>query len=114
MSEQFQHHDSIPAASAEQDVAAVIKKIQQQLASLEKKIDILINQSLGKPSGERHFSKPFRSFGRPHRSFDGGHGNTSGGKSFDGERHFEKRHGGENRGFDPTKKPFYHKRKERG
>ena len=114
MNEQFQHHDSLPAAPAEQDVAAVIKKIQQQLVSLEKKIDILINQSSGRPSGERHFSKSFRSFDRPHRSFDGGHGNTSGGKSFDGERHFEKRHGGENRGFDPTKKPFYHKRRERG
>ena len=114
MSEQFQRNDSIPAAPAEQDVVAVIKKIQQQLVSLEKKIDILINQSSGRPSGERHFSKPFRSFDRPHRSFDGGHGNTSGGRSFDGERHFEKRHGGENRGFDPTKKPFYHKRRERG
>jgi len=114
MSEQFQHHDPILPASAEQNVAAVIKKIQQQLASLEKKIDILINQSSSRPSGERHFSKPFQSFGRPHRSFDGGHGNTSGGKSFDRERHFEKRHGSENRGFDPTKKPFYHKRKERG
>jgi hypothetical protein len=91
MSEQFQHHDSISPASAEQDVAAVIKKIQQQLASLEKKIDILINQSSSRPSGERHFSKPFRPFGRPNRSFDGEH-----------------------RGFDPTKKPFYHKRKERG
>ena len=44
MIEQFQRNDSIPAAPAEQDVVAVIKKIQQQLVSLERKIDALIGR----------------------------------------------------------------------
>ena len=139
MSEQPQHNDSLPPASAEQDVVVLIKKMQQQLVFLEKKIDILISQSQERPfSKEQHFSRPFRSFGRPHRpsgekSFDRerpfekrhgeedrgfgykkkSYGHTRG-SDFSQERHFEKRHDGEKRGFDPKKKPFFHKRKDRG
>jgi len=104
MNEQPQHNDSLPPAPAEQDVVALIKKMQQQLVFLEKKIDILISQSSGRPLGEKRFSKPFRSFGRYHRS-DRGYDNTSGEKSFERGSHFEKRHGEENRGFDHKEKP---------
>ena len=114
MSEQFKHSDSLPPAPAEQDMLALIIKMQQQLVFLEKKIDILIRQSQTRPSGEKHFSKPYRSFGPPHRSYDRGRDNASGERSFDRVRHFEKRSGGESRGFDQKKKPFYHKRKESG
>lgn len=104
MSEQFKHNDF--SASPEQDVAALIRKMQQQLSLLEKKIDILINQSSDRPFREKHFSKPFRSFGHPHRRFNREYDNPSGEKSFDHGRHFEKRHGEENRGFDHKKKAY--------
>ncbi|MBU1913201.1 MAG: hypothetical protein KKB22_06705 [Candidatus Omnitrophica bacterium] len=39
--------------------------MQEQLVSLEKKIDTLISQSSKKPAEEKHFSKPFQRFDRP-------------------------------------------------
>jgi hypothetical protein len=56
---------SVPP-QADSDVVSLIKKMQQQLNFLEKKIDILIGQSPERSFGEREkrFSKPFRpSFG---------------------------------------------------
>ncbi len=133
MSEQFKdkahpNSDSLPPASDEQDVAVLIKQLQKQLIFLEKKIDTLISQSQARPSGEKHFSKPFRPFGNPHRSYDRGRDNAYGERGFgykkktydnpresdSGQgRNFEKRPGGESRGFDQKKKPFYHKRTNR-
>ena len=49
----------------EQDIAALINKMQEQLVSLEKKIDTLISRPSERPSGEKHFSKPFQRFDRP-------------------------------------------------
>lgn len=127
MTEQSKNNDLLPSASAEQDVVALIKKMQQQLAFLEKKIDLLISQSQARPfSREKNFSRPFRSFDRE-RHFEKRHGEGDRGfgykkKSYDHsrgsdvgpERHFEKRHGDESRGFDQKKKPFFHKRRDRG
>ncbi|MEK6732580.1 MAG: CxxC-x17-CxxC domain-containing protein [Candidatus Omnitrophota bacterium] len=50
----------------EQDMAALINKMQEQLVSLEKKIDILISRPSEKPSEEKPFSKPFQRFDRSH------------------------------------------------
>ena len=61
---------SIPQQD-EQDMAALINKMQEQLVSLEKKIDTLISRPSEKPSGEKHFSKPFQRFDRP-RQYDKG------------------------------------------
>ena len=85
----------------------LIRKMQQQLVILEKKIDILISQPLGRPFSAKHFSKPFRSFGRPDRHSNRAQVNDSGEKSFDRGCHFAKRHDGEKRGFDQKKKPFF-------
>lgn len=104
--EQPEQHDLLPPASEGQDVAALIKKMQQQLVFLERKIDLLISQSETRPSGDKHFSKPSRPFGRPHRSFDREHGDASGEKRFDRGRHFGKQSGEENRGFDRKKKGY--------
>jgi hypothetical protein len=82
--------------------------MQEQLASLEKKIDILINQSQARPFGEKHFSKPFRSFGHPQRRFAKEHDNFSGEKRSYPGHHFEKRDGRENREFDRKKKAYGH------
>ncbi len=88
------------------DVVDLIKKMQQQLVFLEKKIDILIDQSSRRPFSEKHFSKPSRSFGRPYRPFDRKHSDVTGEKRFDRGRHFEKRHSEENRRFDHKKKVY--------
>jgi len=106
MSEQSEHNNSLTPASAEQDVVVLIKKMQQQLVLLDKKIDILINQSQTRPFREKHFSKPFRSFGHPHRSSEKKQDNTYGEKRFDRGRHFEKYHNEENQGFGHKKKTY--------
>ena len=123
MSEQSRYDEALPPAPAEQDMPALIRKMQQQLVFLEKKIDILINQSQARPFSENKFSKPFRSSGRPHGHFDRTHVKASGEKSFDRNsqksdfdqrRHYKKRYDGEKRGFDQKKKPFSYSRKDRG
>jgi len=116
MSEQFKHDDSLSLAPDEQNVVALIKKMQQQLVFLEKKMDILIGQS----------SRPSRSFGRPHRPFDRAPGDASGEKRFDHkkkaygdsresnfgqDRNFARRNDGQKGGFDYKNKPFPYKRK---
>ncbi|MFA6217770.1 MAG: hypothetical protein WDL87_09005 [Candidatus Omnitrophota bacterium] len=106
MSEHFEHKDSLPVEPDDQDAVALIRKMQQQLAALEKKIDILLEQSSRRPSGERPFSKPFRSFSRPHRPFDRAHGDASGEKRFDRGRHFGKRPSEESPRFDHKRKTF--------
>ena len=103
MTEQLKSDNSSAPQQAEPDVLVLIKKMHQQLASLEKKIDILISQPQEKPFREKHFSKSFRSFDRPYRP---GHshdkrdqGEDSRGRSFRSGPHFEKRPRDENRGF---------------
>ena len=116
--------DDIPIAQqGEPDVLTLVKKIQQQLIFLEKKIDTLINSqsqpSQRPPFRERNFSKPpfskpFRSFGRSeHR------GNSQRddrppreGNFSEGRPQFDRSQGGESRGFSgPKKKPFFRRRK---
>ena len=106
MSEQSQFNEASPPAPAEQDILALIRKMQQQLVFLEKKIDILINQSQARTESKKHFSKPFRSFGQPYRHSNRAHVNTSGEQSFDRGRHFEKRHSESTRGFHHKKKTY--------
>ncbi len=129
MSEESQRNDPLPQASPEQDLVALIKKMQQQLIFLEKKIDILISQFQERPFEKRHFSKPFRP---AEKSFDHGRRfekrpgeenrgfgykkksyNNPRGSDFGQEQRFEKRHGDENRGFGQKKRPFFHKRRDK-
>lgn len=122
MADPLESDNSSTPQQSEPDVLVLIKKMQQQLVFLEKKIDILINQSQARPSYERPFSRE-RSFDRGRR-FEKRPGEESQGfgykkKSYDNpresdsgrEHHFEKRHSGENRGFGQKKKPFYLGRK---
>ena len=71
-SEEKEDLSSLPQADT--DLVSLIKKMQQQLNFLEKKIDILIGQSPERPFRDREnrFSKPFRP------AF--GHGGNSHGK----------------------------------
>jgi len=65
MNEPFEEGDDLPVSSqGDQDIVSLIKKMQQQLNFLEKKIDLLIGQSPERPFRGKSFSKPFRpSFG---------------------------------------------------
>ena len=66
----------------EQDMAALINKMQEQLVSLEKKIDTLISQPSKKPAEEKHFSKPFQRFDRPRHHDRGDRDNSFRERSF--------------------------------
>ncbi|MCX5687729.1 MAG: hypothetical protein NTV71_03700 [Candidatus Omnitrophica bacterium] len=91
----------------------MIKKIQQQLIFLEKKIDTLINQSSGKRFEAKRFSKPLQPFERSSYYGKEKQGNTSRERSFTQSRPFDKQQGDEHRGFSQRKKPFFSHRKER-
>ena len=117
MSEQLERDDSLSPGPNDQDVAALINKMQKQLVFLEKKIDILISQSQERPSRERNFSKPFRSFDRSYRP---GHyhdkrdqGEDSRERGFHSGRNFEKRQPDENRGFAGPKREYSADRENR-
>jgi len=56
----------------ELDLAVLIGRMQQQIISLEKKIDTLINQPQARPSGGNDFPKPFRRFDKRERFSRGG------------------------------------------
>ncbi|MBU0634014.1 MAG: hypothetical protein KKB82_07170 [Candidatus Omnitrophica bacterium] len=71
MKKRFKRNSSSAPPQAEQDVVALINKIQQQLVFLEKKIDTLISQSSERPFREKHFSKPFQRFDRSHQYGEG-------------------------------------------
>ena len=74
--------DSPVPQQDEQDMAAVINKMQEQLVSLEKKIDALLLKSQERPSPEKHFSKPFQRFDRPHHHGKGDRDNNFRERSF--------------------------------
>lgn len=108
--------------SEDMDVLSLVKKIQQHLVFLEKKLDTLIGQSSQRPQHSdrpfkgKPFSKPFRpTFGAPRHGGKPGHGNRSGGERdfSQGRPSFGKRPDGAHRGgFGQNKKPFFPRRKE--
>jgi hypothetical protein len=100
------YEDEEEDAQFAMDIIGMLKKIQQQLGYLEKKIDTLVNQSQGRPPRERHFSKPFRP-GQPREQ-----GSEQGQREWRPRRdrgHDNRRHD-DNRGFAPKKKSYYGKR----
>ena len=82
----FKRKSSSAPAPAEPDMAREMDRIQQQLVSLEKKVNILISQSSSRPSERpfkgRDFSKPFRSFDRSRGRGRGRQESTPGARSF--------------------------------
>ena len=137
MTEQFKSDNPSAPQQSETDVVVLIKKMQQQLAFLEKKIDLLVSQSQEKPFREKSFSRPSRPFDRPYRpgghypdkrdhgegsrerSFRPGHysdkrdqGEGSRERSFRPTHHFEKRQGEEQRSFDGPRKEYSGSREE--
>lgn len=63
MAKLFRRKRALVPAPADVDIAGLMDKIQQQLDSLERKLDTLLSQSSGRPQGG---SFRDRSFGRSH------------------------------------------------
>jgi len=135
MSEHSEENEglSVPP-QADSDVVSLIRKMQQQLNFLEKKIDLLIGQSPERSfrDREKRFSKPFRpSFGggahHGKRDFHRGprkegfsHDRPREGgfshdrpreRSFGQEQPFDRKPGAGSRGFGHGDKPFFRHRK---
>lgn len=62
MKKYFKDKSSSIPPQVEPNIAVLINKIQQQLISLEQKIDVLINQSSKRPFEGKHFPKPSQYF----------------------------------------------------
>ena len=118
MDEQSKFDAALPQEAPEQDLAFLIRKLQQQVLFLEKKIDTLIKQSESRPFEKKAHQRSYRSFGHSQDRFERAHADASQDKNFgrssQGHAHqFGKRQGSEKSGFDQKKKPFYFKRKDR-
>ncbi len=126
MNEHAADGDQEASSGSQKDVVFLLKKLQEQLTFLERKVDILISQSKEKPSfnKERTFSKP------PFRSSSSSYGSSryagrsdsrperSGPpreRSYEsGNRSSEKPYGNKDRGsFAGKKKPFFANKRER-
>ena len=70
MKKQLKEKDPFVPQEAEQDVAGLLIKLQQQLSFLEKKIDILIGQSQENTIKTEYHPKPFQRFDRPSHQRD--------------------------------------------
>ena len=110
----------------ESQIIDMLKKIQQQLSFLEKKVDSLVGQSQSRPPRDRNFSKPFskpfrpggqrphfqKSSDRDHRSGDRDRRPEQGQRSDDRRpdqgRPYENPNPRRNRGFSPRKKEGYY------
>lgn len=119
MGKHFRRDSSSVPPQAETDLVGLIKKVQQQLTFLEKKIDTLIGQSQERPFKGKHFPKPFpkpfRPFGHAHHHDRGEWDNSPRERERDSSRgrHFEKHERREDQEFGPRKKPFFHRKKGR-
>lgn len=58
------------------DMLELIMRMQQQLASLEKKVDTLLSRSEQGPSATKPFTKPFRRFEPSHNRAEAGYGHN--------------------------------------
>jgi hypothetical protein len=126
MTEETDNDGAAEAPQNESDVLTLLKRMQQQLTFLEKKIDSLVNQSQVKSSQERPYQerssqerpsyrersypKPAWSSGRPQRSGhyrgnrDQGEGSSE--RGYSSGRSYEKRERDDSRGSDGPKKEY--------
>jgi len=123
MNEEPSINPSTVADEPDTDVVSLLKRMQQQLLSLERKMDLLISQSKERPSGgkpspdrpfrKRPFSKPFRSFDHSQRHGKGEQGQSTRDRDSTQGHFYEHRPGEKSRSTGPKKKPFAFKRKDR-
>jgi len=72
----FKRKSMLVAPKDEPGVADSINKIQQQLSAMEKKLDILINQSSKRPFEKSYSQKPFQRFDHSNRHERGRQGHA--------------------------------------
>ncbi|MBL7196998.1 MAG: hypothetical protein ISS47_02750 [Candidatus Omnitrophica bacterium] len=114
MNEDFKKEDSAVPLQQEQQVLALVKRLQQQIISLEKKVDILLSRSAQRTNEANDFSKPFRSFGHSQRQGKARRRDHSGERDFSAGR-LDRQRGEENRGgLEQREKPFYRFDKRQG
>jgi hypothetical protein len=114
MNQDNEYDDSPAPLQEEPDLVVMIKRLQQQMTFLEKKIDMLIERSSERQFRERDHSKPFRSYGHSSRHSDGNRDRGPREGNFEPRRHFDRpRRVGESRGFGHRKSPFSHRRRDR-
>jgi hypothetical protein len=125
------------ADPSETDLVSLVKRMQQQLNYLEKKIDVLISQSQPKPFRERTerpfregterpfregaerpfrkrtFSKPARSFDRPRPHSREEHESSSREREPAPRRFYERFNPAKKRSASPKKRPFSPRRTDR-
>ena len=117
------------ADPSETDLVSLVKRMQQQLNYLEKKIDVLISQSQPKPFRERTerpfregAERPFRkrTFSKPSRSFDRQrphsreeHESSSREREPAPRRFYERFDPAKKRSANPKKRPFSPRRTDR-
>ncbi len=103
------HEPPRPQESSETHVLELLKKIQQQLTFLERKIDALGSGGVPAPfRKEGFFPRKPRPFAHPHQS-GGGHGAGPG--HFPKPPYHDRSSRGERRGFAHPKKSFFHHRR---
>ena len=123
MNEESSVNPSTQSDTSDTDVVDLLHKLQQQLLFLERKIDLLISQSQGRPSGDkastdrpfrkRPFSKPFHSFDHPQHHGKGEHGRSPNDRDSAPGHFYERRPREKGRGPSSKKKPNFFKRKDR-
>jgi len=122
MKEESSINPSAAPDETDTDVVSLLKRMQQQLLLLERKIDLLISNSRERSSGEtstdrpfrkRPFSKPFRSFDHPQRHGKGEHAHSPRERDSVQGHFYEHRPHEKNRSSSPRKRPFSFKPKDR-
>jgi len=73
----FKHKSLSVTPQDEPGVTGLINKVQQQLSAMEKKLDILINQSSKRPFEKSYSQNPSRRFNHSYRHDRGRQGNGS-------------------------------------
>ena len=122
MKDEWSMNESAETDESDIDVVSLLMKMQQQLNQLEKKIDLLVNQSQKRSSGERSYGdRPFhkRSFSKQFRSSDhsqhhdrGDYGHSPRERDSAQGHFYEHRPQKKGRGPRPGKKSFSFKRKD--
>ena len=107
----------------ESDVVSLLKRMQQQLLYLEKKLDLLISQSQerqprerttpDRPFQKRPSSKPFRTFDHPQRRGKSEHGQGFREREPVQGHFYDRRPRDKSRGPNPKRKTFSYKQKDR-
>ncbi len=113
MNKDFKKEDSSALLQEEQQVLALVKRLQQQISFLEKKVDILLSRSEQRTNETKSFSKPFRSFGRSQRQGKARYKGRSRERGSSAD-HFDRQDDEESRGSEQREKPFYRYDKRRG